>query len=191
MDTSGDGHYGYWFAVNLGGSVQDGKVAPERRYTKQWDGPWQRGTAELADGWSLEMFLPWSMMAMPRSAGPRRMGFWTNRRVAHLDERWSAPPRPFTVARFMSDLGQMRFGEVQPRRQLDFFPHASYTYDGVRAQDSHRVGLDLFWRPSSNLQVTATANPGLRRRGKRRRGGQPHRLRDFLSRKAAVLSGRP
>ena len=159
LDTSGDGHYGYWFAVNLGGSVQDGKVAPERRYTKQWDGPWQRGTAELADGWSLEMFLPWSMMAMPRSAGPRRMGFWTNRRVAHLDERWSAPPRPFTVARFMSDLGQMRFGEVQPRRQLDFFPHASYTYDGVKAQDSHRVGLDLFWRPSSNLQVTATANP--------------------------------
>ena len=159
LDTSGDGHYGYWFAVNLGGSVMDGKVAPERRYTNQWDGPWRHGTAELADGWSLEMFLPWSMMAMPKSEGPRRMGFWTNRKVAHLDERWSAPPRPFTVARFMSDLGQMRFGEVQPRRQLDFFPHASYTYDGIEAEDHYRLGLDLFWRPSSNLQVTATANP--------------------------------
>ena len=159
LDTSGDGHYGYWFAVNLGGSVMDGKVAPERRYTNQWDGPWRRGTAELDDGWSLEMFLPWSMMAMPKSEGARRMGFWTNRKVAHLDERWSSPPRPFTVARFMSDLGEMRFGEVQPRRQLDLFPHVSATYDGIKADAEYRVGLDLFWRPSSNLQVTATANP--------------------------------
>ncbi len=159
LDTSGVGHYGYWFAVNLGGSVMDGKVAPERRYSSQWDGPWQHGTAELADGWSLEMFLPWSMMAMPRTDGPRRMGFWVNRKVAYLTERWSAPPRPFTTARFMSDLGSMQFGELQPRRQLDFFPHVSYNYDGIGAQDSYRVGLDLFWRPSSNFQVTATANP--------------------------------
>ena len=159
LDTSGDGHYGYWFAVNLGGAVMDGKVAPERRYSSQWDGPWQYGTVELADGWSLEMFLPWSMMAMPRSEGRRRMGFWVNRKVAYLDERWSAPPRPFTAARFMSDLGTMQFGEVQPRRQLDFYPHVSYTYDGIEAEDSYRVGLDLFWRPSSNFQVTATANP--------------------------------
>ena len=191
LDTSGDGHYGYWFAVNLGGSVMDGKVAPERRYTNQWDGPWRHGTAELDDGWSLEMFLPWSMMAMPKSEGARRMGFWTNRKVAHLDERWSSPPRPFTVARFMSDLGEMRFGEVQPQRQLDLFPHVSATYDGIKADAEYRVGLDLFWRPSSNLQVTATANPDFGARGKRRCGGQPHRLRDLLSRKAAVLSGGP
>ena len=38
LDTSGEGRYGYWFNINLGGSVLDGKVAPERTFTREWDG---------------------------------------------------------------------------------------------------------------------------------------------------------
>ena len=33
LDTSGEGLYGYWFSVNLGGSVMDGKVAAERQFS--------------------------------------------------------------------------------------------------------------------------------------------------------------
>ena len=40
LDTSGEGLYGYWFSINLGGSVMDGKIAPERNYSREWDGPW-------------------------------------------------------------------------------------------------------------------------------------------------------
>ena len=87
LDTSGEGLYGYWFVVNLGGSVMDGTVLPERQFQNEWDGPWRRATAELPDGWSAEMFLPWSMMAMPQSTGPREFGFWSNRKVAHIDQR--------------------------------------------------------------------------------------------------------
>ena len=159
LDTSGEGLYGYWFTVNLGGAVMDGKVAPERRYSNEWDGPWLHGTAELADGWSVEMFLPWSMMAMPQTDGPRRMGFFTNRKVTYLDERWAVPPLPFTSARFMSTLGQLQLGDVRPRRQLDFYPYLSVTQDEIRNEDRYRGGLDLFWRPTSNFQVAATANP--------------------------------
>ena len=39
LDTSGAGLYGYWFVVNLGGSLMDGKVVPERSWSEQWDGP--------------------------------------------------------------------------------------------------------------------------------------------------------
>ena len=159
LDTSGEGLYGYWFTVNLGGAVMDGKVAPERRYSNEWDGPWLHGTAELADGWSVEMFLPWSMMAMPQIDGPRRMGFFTNRKVTYLDERWAVPPLPFTSARFMSTLGQLQLGDVRPRRQLDFYPYLSATQDEIRGEDRYRAGLDLFWRPTTNFQVAATANP--------------------------------
>ena len=42
IDTSGEGLYGYWFNINLGGSVLDGKVAPERTFTREWDGPWEQ-----------------------------------------------------------------------------------------------------------------------------------------------------
>ena len=42
LDSSGNGLYGYWFSVNLGGSVQDGKVLPEYTLTEQWDGRGRR-----------------------------------------------------------------------------------------------------------------------------------------------------
>ncbi len=165
LDTSGSGLFGYWFTVNLGGSVMDGTIAPEREYSFEWDGPWESATAELPDGWSLEMFLPWSMMAMPErpvdaSGGvPREMGFWSNRKIAFINERWSTPSLPFSAAQFMSNLGRMRFGSVRASDQLDLYPYASWSWDEVANEPDERAGLDLFWRPSSNFQVTATAFP--------------------------------
>lgn len=159
LDTSGEGLYGYWFSTALGGSVKDGKVAPERQFTSQWDGPWRRATAQTPTGWSTEMFLPWSMMAMPDVEGEREMGFWVTRKLAQLDERWSSPPLPFTGNRFMSAMGKLQLGEVNPGKQLALFPYTSYTYNGIDDSDEYRAGLDVFWRPSSNIQITATANP--------------------------------
>ena len=159
LDTSGDGLYGYWFEVGLGGSALDGKIAPERQYSSEWDGPWRRGSASLEDGWSTEMFLPWSMMAMPRVAGKRKLGFSAQRSVAHLNELWSVPALADTDPRFLSVLGTMSFEDVQPSRQFALFPYASVTYDEIAEQDAYRGGLDLFWRPSTNFQITATLNP--------------------------------
>jgi hypothetical protein len=159
LDTSGEGLYGYWFVVNLGGSVLDGTVLAERQLQSEWDGPWSRATAELTDGWSTEMFLPWSMMSMPQVDGKRKIGFWTSRKVAHVDERWSSPPLPFTLPRFMSALGTLQLEKVDPGQQFALYPYGSYTYDDIAEEDEYRAGLDVFWRPSSNFQVTATMNP--------------------------------
>ena len=40
LDTSGEGLVGYWFMIALSGNVQDGKILPERNYSRDWDGPW-------------------------------------------------------------------------------------------------------------------------------------------------------
>ena len=159
LDTSGEGLYGYFFIVNLGGSVMDGTILPERQFQVDWDGPWLRATAKLPDGWSAEMFLPWSMMAMPQSTGPRDIGYWSSRKVAYIDESWSTPPLPSTNARFMSALGTFKMTGVNAGQQFAVFPYTSYTYDDVSEEDEYRAGLDLFWRPSSNFQLTATLNP--------------------------------
>jgi len=159
LDTSGEGLYGYWFGTALGGAVKDGKVAPEREFSSEWDGPWRRATAVTATGWSMEAFLPWSMLAMPEVDGVRRMGFWATRKLAIADERWGSPPLPETGSRFMSALGIMEFQNIQPGPQFAVFPYTSYTYDDIAEADEYRAGADLFWRPSTNLQITATANP--------------------------------
>ncbi|NCF45921.1 MAG: hypothetical protein GWP70_14035, partial [Proteobacteria bacterium] len=160
LDTSGEGLYGYWFASSLGGSVKDGKVAPERQFSREWDGPWVSATAELDDGWSTEMFLPWSMMTMADvENGERTFGFWMTRKVAYLDERWSWPALPYTSKRFMSALLELRIPEVEPRQQVSFFPYVSAARDELNGEDEYRVGADFSWRPTSNLQVTAALNP--------------------------------
>ena len=79
LDTSGKGLYAYWFMIGLGDTMSDGKVLPERKYQRDWDGPWIGKTARFDEGWSAEMFLPWSMMNLRETDGPRQLGFVVNR----------------------------------------------------------------------------------------------------------------
>ena len=165
LDTSGEGLYGYWFTVTLGGSLMDGKAAPERTITEQWDGPWLGASARLDDGWSAEMFLPWSMMAMPASNGTdgapasRKLTFWVDRKVSHRDEQHSWPALPYSGQRFMSAFRTMRLERLDTQRQLAFFPYASTTHDGVADEVDYRGGVDVAWRPAPNVQLTGTVNP--------------------------------
>ncbi len=160
LDPSGQGLYGYWFGINLGGSVLDGTVLPERQFSNQWDGPWRGASAEVEGGWSAEMFIPWSMMTMPDVQGDtREMGFYISRAVAYKNERWAWPALPNSKPAFMSQLQKMVLEGIEPKQQFTFYPYASTTYDNVTDQDTYKAGFDFFWRPSSNLQLTATINP--------------------------------
>ncbi|MDK1024563.1 MAG: DUF5916 domain-containing protein [Gammaproteobacteria bacterium] len=159
IDTSGEGLYAYWFNVNLGGSLIDGTVLPERQFSRQWDGAWQGAAAETEDGWSAEMFLPWSMMAMPQVSEHRKMGFYISRKVAYLDERWSWPALARTQSIFMSALQPFELEEIKPQQQFVFYPFGSSTFNNIEKETDYKSGFDIFWRPSSNMQLSATLNP--------------------------------
>ncbi|MCB1644205.1 MAG: hypothetical protein KDI36_02065 [Pseudomonadales bacterium] len=162
LDPSGQGLYGYWFGVNLGDALGDGTVLPERQYSNQWDGPWDGASAYVEDGWTTEFFIPWSMMTMPETDSDiRQFGYYVSRQVGYKNERWSVPGLPRTHPIFLSGLPKLQFEGLQPRQQLTFYPYASTTYDNARTdgKDAYKAGFDLFWRPSTNLQLTATVNP--------------------------------
>lgn len=159
LDTSGEGLYGYWFELALGGSKSDGKMAPERNITRQWDGAWQGETAVTDEGWSAEFYIPWSIMSMPSFVDKRRLTFWVQRKVAHANQQYGWPALPSSGARFMSALQPMEVGSVNPRQQWEVFPYISSTLDEITDESETRAGVDIFWRPSSNFQLTATANP--------------------------------
>ncbi len=159
LDTSGEGLYGLWFGINLGGSLIDGTVLPEKQFSVQWDGPWEGESAVTDSGYSTEMFLPWSMMAMPDTEGDRRMGIYARRRVAHIDEEWGFPALPQTGSKLMSALQPIEMRGVRPSPQFAVFPFSAATYNNIAQDTTYRVGSDIFWRPSTNLQLTATLNP--------------------------------
>jgi hypothetical protein len=159
LDTTGEGKFGYWFTLALGDSVQDGKVLPERNYSIDWDGPWIGRTARRDDGWSAEMFFPWSMMALPPVDGLRTIGFAVSRQVSHENARYQWPGHAYTAPRFVTALNQMVVEGVAPRPERSAIPFAAYTADRARDDDDVRIGVDLTWKPSPAAEFAATVLP--------------------------------
>ena len=160
IDTSGTGLYAYWFAVNLGGSLMDGTVLPERQYSSNWDGPWRGASQRTETGWSVEMMLPWSMMTLPASdSGDRDIGIYIQRAAASLDEDWAYPGLPRTQNRFLSRFPKTKIKGIKPKQQLTFYPYLSSSLDGVDDTATQKAGFDLFWRPTTAFQVTGSFNP--------------------------------
>lgn len=159
LDTSGQGLFAYWFIVALGGSQQDGKVLPERRYSVDWDGPWHSATAEFDGGWTAEMYFPWSMMNIPQSPGARQIGFAISRQVSHMNQRYYWPGHAYSSPQFVTALNSMRVSGVDPRQQITVIPYASSTIDEARNDDETRAGVDVTWKPSTRAELTASIYP--------------------------------
>ena len=161
LDTSGSARYAYWMTLALGDTQMDGTALPERQFSSNWDGAWWGATAETDRGWSAEFFVPWSQMTMPRQEadGSRQMGFYSARVVAHLNERWAWPALPPSQPKFMSAFQALELEDVNPRQQWSLFPYASGTSDLINSDTDAKAGVDVFWRPSTNTQLTATVNP--------------------------------
>ena len=159
LDTSGEGRYAYWFNLALGGSLSDGTLLPERQFSRKWDGAWDGASSSTDEGWYGEMYIPWSILSMPKGTSTRQIGISLRRDVAHLSEAWQWPPIPRTQARFMSELPKVELEAVSPRQSFSIVPYASVTADGINDQIKSKAGAGFFWRPTSNYQLMATLTP--------------------------------
>lgn len=159
MDTSGEGLFAYWFMVALGDSLVDGKVLPERRYENDWDGAWRGRSAEFEGGWSVEMFLPWSMFNIPKVEGPRNIGFAASRHLSSFNERYQWPGHSYSTPQFVSALNNFVVDGIQPRKQFSLIPYVSAIQDSARRHNEIRGGFDLNWKPSTLMELTLSLNP--------------------------------
>lgn len=160
IDPSGEGLYGYMMRINLGGSVTDATILPERQFNLQWDGSWDAQTSIVDGGWVAEIFVPWSMVALPQVAGEtRKIGIYTERQLGSSGETWSFPALPDTVPQFLSAFHRFELQDIEPRRQITYYPYVSASHDGIRDEAELRAGAEVFWRPSSNTQISASLNP--------------------------------
>ena len=159
IDASGEGKLGYWFYVSLGNSLNDGKVLPERRFQRDWDGPWTAKAVRTDRGWSAEMFLPWSMMDMPEREGLRNMGFVASRMVSHRNQRYQWPRYGVTTKRYVSAFNRLQMEDVKPVRQRSIIPFISVTQDQVYDDTDVRIGADFAWKPSPAAQMSGSLSP--------------------------------
>jgi hypothetical protein len=159
LDTSGDGKYGYWVSLAASGVKTDGTLVPESQFNREWDGAWYGETSIDERGWVAEIFIPWSQLAMPKNPDKRRISLFASRRLAAIGERWSVPALPFTITKWIQNMRPMELEGVDPRQQWSVLPYTSVTQDQVRNETKLRAGAEVFWRPSTNFQLSATVLP--------------------------------
>ena len=161
IDSTGTGAFAYWFILSASGTVQDGKVLPERRYSSVWDGTWEHKTATFDEGWSAELFFPWSMMTLPPTdaEGNRNVGFAFSRRVSHKNQRLFWPGHPYSAPQFVTALNSMELGGIEQRPLIQVIPYASAIDDSARDDKELRAGIEATWKPSAAAEITVSANP--------------------------------
>ena len=159
IDPSGQGLFAYWFIIALGDAVMDGKVLPERRYSNDWDGPWLGKSATYEAGWSVEFYLPWSMLNLPAAEGQRTLGFAASRQVSSRNQRYQWPGHSYASPQFVTALNSMSVEGVSPRRQWSLIPYVSSTLNYAASDQDARAGLDFNWQLNSRLGLTASVEP--------------------------------
>ena len=159
IDPTAKGLYGYVFDIYLGGSLTDGTIRPERDYSFNWDGPHRALTTQDENYWYAEYAIPWDCMQFPTSDEKRIIGFYVQRDVAHLSERWAHPAINIHAPVFLSVYDKMDVQDINPQGNLTLFPYASVGYDGVLGERTQDIGIDAFWQATSNMLVSATINP--------------------------------
>ncbi|HKR75768.1 MAG TPA: DUF5916 domain-containing protein [Rhodanobacter sp.] len=159
VDFNGDGRTGYNFTVSYSGGVYDAVVTNESNFNKDWDGLWRSAASHDAQGWTVEILVPWYTAPMRHADDGRRIiGLYLDRVVAATGERDSWPLASFQQARFLSDFRRIEVPQYS-QSLLAVTPYVSGLYDNVRGRSHLTEGADIFWKPDGQFQLTATLNP--------------------------------
>ncbi|MBL8299721.1 MAG: hypothetical protein JNN30_15400 [Rhodanobacteraceae bacterium] len=159
IDFDADGKIGYNFTVSLSDSIEDAIITEENRFNTDWDADWQHAVQEDADGWSVELLLPWTIASMRDSSAPtREIAVQVDRVLAERSERSAIPPVFYGNPVYLSAFERITIPQYRAQT-LDLFPYVSALYDLKHPGSEFRAGADLFWKPSGDFQLTATVNP--------------------------------
>jgi hypothetical protein len=63
IDSQNSGQNAYWFEVNANGVKNDGLLVNNSNNIEEWDGVWQAHTRQNAQGWAVEIAIPFSLLS--------------------------------------------------------------------------------------------------------------------------------
>ena len=158
FDTFGDGRTAYLFRTNALATQQDGRIADNGRTDDlRWDAAWRSAAMRHEDRWTAEFEIPFSVLRFASDSG-QTWGVNFIRTVPRRLETalWSGPAE--TVFR-VSTFGELRGLSVpEPDDPWQWIPYVIGSYeDGVGSD--FEAGIDIRWRPSTQLGVDLTVNP--------------------------------
>ena len=159
VDFDGQGIRAFGFKVSRTGAAQDSIWSDENRESTDWNGSWQYAVQQDDEYWSSEIFIPWTIASMSATdKDKRKLKLYFSRWHQGKSMQFSFPAidddQTFFMSRFVE--AELAFSETV---SLDWFPYISYNNDIESSKEDFRVGLDVFWRPTSAQQINLTFNP--------------------------------
>lgn len=165
IDTFRDRQGGYVFITNVEGAKSDRQVAGEgREINGSWDAVWEVKTKRVADGWTLEMAIPFRSLRYDPNA-TQTWGINFSRRIRRKNEVtfWSPVPREFNLARLTlaGDLeGVQPAGASRDIRVKPYVLGRSVRAAGASTFNTQRDGgVDIKAGLTRALTLDVTVNP--------------------------------
>jgi hypothetical protein len=159
VDFDGDGRTGYNFRVTSTDGIYDAVITDQSQFNKDWDSAWQHAVGMDDEGWTAEVLIPWHVASMREADGEKRtLKIYLDRVTGTTGERVAWPQASFERPRFLSDFAAI---EVANHSQslLAITPYVSGLYDNIGKRNDSDAGVDVFWKPNGQVQLTATVNP--------------------------------
>ena len=159
LDSFGDDRTAYLFRTNPLATQEDGRIADNGRVVdRQWDAAWLSAATRHEDRWTAEFEIPFSVLRYATESDAS----WGVNFVRTIPRRletslWSGPGETIWRVSSFGDLNQI---ELSPQETgtWDFIPYALAAFEDGKDPD-YEAGLDVRWRPSSQLGVDLTLNP--------------------------------
>jgi hypothetical protein len=159
IDFNGTRQVAYEFTVSITGSYRDGTITNETDFNYDWDGLWDRAVNEEKDKWTVELLLPWSIVAMREGeSGKRKLGVFFQRVLQHNKQTFAFPAASTKRPQFVSNFSEIEVSQYS-EKEFDLWPYLTVLSDLKNNSTKAKTGLDVFWKPSGNFQLAATLNP--------------------------------
>jgi hypothetical protein len=180
LDTWNDDQNAFQFAVNAAGIQADGRTA-SFRYDPEYDTYWQSAVSVTADGWTLEMRIPYTALRFPPHSGEQSWGLQCTRFDRSSGELSTWSPQDPNVGD-----GVWQYGELTGVRDIrQGIRHAGQLYstsdhgwgNNYRTYARLQYGADVRLGLQSNTTLDLTVLPTTSSSW----GGEPNFFGDYSS----------
>lgn len=169
LDPYNDDRTGVYFAVNAGGSICDGTLYNDGAMDDSWDGIWESKAVVTAEGWNVEMRVPFSQLRFQES-DKMVWGININRDIKRKNEMSFYVMIPKRESGFNSKFADLvGLDGIKPKQRIELLPYVVQRAQYLRHDENDpfyednqyktSLGADLKFSLGSNLNVDATFNP--------------------------------
>jgi hypothetical protein len=165
IDTFNDLKTAYKFAVSAGGARADCRLLDDaRNYDWNWDGIWFSDARIYNWGYVVEMEIPFKSIQYDEKQIYWGLDFDRSRAVNNEELSWCNYIE--NEGQRISKFGRLIFDDFRPSTKglnLEIYPVGLSKIEYNTSSDKYKftptVGLDVFYNPSPQLTLQATANP--------------------------------